>query len=298
MEEFLLTEQEQALKLAERGAIVSIIAYIFLSTAKILVGYFAKSQALAADGWNNFTDILSSIFVLIGLRLSRRPKDDTHQYGHWKIETIASLITSFIMFAVGLKVIIPAFMRFFNHHLEEPDPISCIVGFISAIIMYFVYRYNKKLATNVNSIGLMAAAKDNLSDALTSIGTSVAIIASIWNMPWLDNLTAFIIGFIIIHTAWEIFHQSAFALSDGFEQEKLDEYKNYMEKLDGIRGVRLIRGRQYGANIFIDAVVYMDPNITVKESHDIADHVEEQLMKQFDIYDVELHVEPTPEKEG
>lgn len=293
-----MTEQEQALKLAERGAIVSIIAYIFLSTAKILVGYFAKSQALAADGWNNFTDILSSIFVLIGLRLSRRPKDDTHQYGHWKIETIASLITSFIMFAVGLKVIIPAFMRFFNHHLEEPDPISCIVGFISAIIMYFVYRYNKKLATNVNSIGLMAAAKDNLSDALTSIGTSVAIIASIWNMPWLDNLTAFIIGFIIIHTAWEIFHQSAFALSDGFEQEKLDEYKNYMEKLDGIRGVRLIRGRQYGANIFIDAVVYMDPNITVKESHDIADHVEEQLMKQFDIYDVELHVEPTPEKEG
>lgn len=293
-----MTEQEQALKLAERGAIVSIIAYIFLSTAKILVGYFAKSQALAADGWNNFTDILSSIFVLIGLRLSRRPKDDTHQYGHWKIETIASLITSFIMFAVGLKVIIPAFMRFFNHHLEEPDPISCIVGFISAIIMYFVYRYNKKLATKVNSIGLMAAAKDNLSDALTSIGTSVAIIASIWNMPWLDNLTAFIIGFIIIHTAWEIFHQSAFALSDGFEQEKLDEYKNYMEKLDGIRGVRLIRGRQYGANIFIDAVVYMDPNITVKESHDIADHVEEQLMKQFDIYDVELHVEPTPEKEG
>lgn len=293
-----MTEQEQALKLAERGAIVSIIAYIFLSTTKILVGYFAKSQALAADGWNNFTDILSSIFVLIGLRLSRRPKDDTHQYGHWKIETIASLITSFIMFAVGLKVIIPAFMRFFNHHLEEPDPVSCIVGFISAIIMYFVYQYNKKLATKVNSIGLMAAAKDNLSDALTSIGTSVAIIASIWNMPWLDNLTAFIIGFIIIHTAWEIFHQSAFALSDGFEQEKLDEYKNYMEKLDGIRGVRLIRGRQYGANIFIDAVVYMDPNITVKESHDIADHVEEQLMKQFDIYDVELHVEPTPEKEG
>lgn len=291
-----MNEQEQALKIAEKGAIVSIVAYIFLATFKILIGYVCHSEALSADGWNNFTDILSSVFVFIGIRLSRRPKDDTHQYGHWKIETIASLMTSFIMFLVGLNVLVPAIMRFFHHRLEQPNPASFIVGIFSAMIMFFVYRYNKKLAIQVKSMGLMAAAKDNLSDALTSIGTSVAIIASMWHMPWLDNLAALVIGFIIIHTAWEIFAQSAFALSDGFEQSKLDEYADYIKQIDGVEGLRLIRGRQYGSNIYIDAVVYMNPNMTVKASHDITDIIEQQLMDHFHIYDVEIHVEPTPDK--
>lgn len=293
-----MDEQVAALKTAEKGAIVSIIAYIFLSTMKIITGYIAHSQALIADGWNNFTDILSSLFVLIGLRLSRRPKDDTHQYGHWKMETIASLITSFIMFAIGFNVLIPAIMRFFHHRLEQPDPIAFVIGLISAIIMFFVYRYNKKLAQKVNSLGLMAAAKDNLSDALTSIGTSVAIIASLFHMPWLDNLTALIIGIIIIHTAWDIFAQSAFALSDGFEQAKLDEYQQFIETISGVEGVRNIRGRQYGANIFIDAIVYMDPTMTVQESHDITEIIEKEVMKKFDIFDVEIHVEPDPKQGG
>ena len=293
-----MNEQVVALKTAEKGAIISIVAYIFLSTMKIITGYLAHSQALIADGWNNFTDILSSVFVLIGLRLSRRPKDDTHQYGHWKIETIASLMTSFIMFAIGLNVIIPAIMRFFHHRLEQPDPVAFIVGLISAVIMFIVYRYNKKLAEKVNSMGLLAAAKDNLSDALTSIGTSIAIIASLWHMPWLDNLTALIIGIIIIHTAWEIFSQSAFALSDGFEQEKLDDYRQFIEQIAGVEGVRNIRGRQYGANIFIDAIVYMDPQMTVQQSHDITEIIEKELMQQFDIFDVEIHVEPDPKKGG
>lgn len=291
-----MNEQEKALKMAEKGAIVSIIAYIFLATFKIVTGYVCRSEALSADGWNNFTDILSSIFVFVGIRLSRRPKDDTHQYGHWKIETIASLMTSFVMFLVGLNVLVPAIKRFFTHEIESPNPISFVVGIFSAIVMYFVYRYNKKLAEKVKSMGLMAAAKDNLSDALTSIGTSIAIIATMWHMPWLDNLAALIIGIIIIHTAWEIFSESAFALSDGFEQSKLDEYADYIKKIDGVEGLRLIRGRQYGSNIYIDAVVYMNPYMTVKDSHRITDIIEEQLMDHFHIYDVEIHVEPTPDE--
>lgn len=88
------------LKMGERGAIVSIVAYIILSALKLLIGYTADSEALRADGLNNATDIIASIAVLIGMRLSRRPADSDHTYGHRKAESVASLIASVIMYPV------------------------------------------------------------------------------------------------------------------------------------------------------------------------------------------------------
>lgn len=289
-----MNSRAQQLKIAERGAIISIITYTILAAIKIGIGKWGHSEALTADGWNNFTDILGSVFVLVGLRLSRKPKDSTHQYGHWKIEAIASLLTSIIMFLVGLNVLIPTITRMIRHQMEKPDMLSCIVGFISGGVMFIVYSFNKNLAQRVQSQSLMAAAKDNLSDALTSIGTGIAIVASMWGLPWLDNLTALIIGFIIIKTAFEIFHQSSFELSDGFDQKDLDKYEDFIRTIPGVDGVRQMRGRRYGANIFLDVVVYMNPQMSVQESHQITETIEYRLHKQFGIFDTDVHVEPTP----
>ena len=94
--------------MGERGAIISIIAYICLTALKLVIGSIAGSEALKADGLNNATDIVASIAVLIGLRLAQRPADKDHTYGHWKAETVASLVASFIMMAVGLQVLFEA----------------------------------------------------------------------------------------------------------------------------------------------------------------------------------------------
>lgn len=91
------------LKMGEKGAILSIIAYICLSVIKLWIGYLSNSEALKADGLNNATDIVASVAVLIGLRLSQKPADHDHPYGHWKAETVASLIASFIMMAVASR---------------------------------------------------------------------------------------------------------------------------------------------------------------------------------------------------
>ena len=123
----------ERLKQAERGAILSIGTYIFLSAAKLIVGKLFNSEALFADGWNNFTDVISSVLVLVGLRVSpvQKPSDENHPYGHWKFETIASLATSFIMFFIGIEVIRNAFQAFLNPVTEAPSLISSIVGFFS-----------------------------------------------------------------------------------------------------------------------------------------------------------------------
>lgn len=191
------------LKLGEKGAIISIIAYICLSAIKLLIGYSANSEALRADGLNNATDIVASIAVLIGLRLSQKPADRDHPYGHWKAETVASLIASFIMMAVGIQVLFGAASSMFEGPHESPDLISAWTGIGCAIVMYGVYRYNKRLASQINSQAVMAAAKDNLSDAWVSIGTVVGIIGAQFQLPWLDPLTAIVVGFLICKTAWD-----------------------------------------------------------------------------------------------
>ncbi|MFE5429131.1 cation diffusion facilitator family transporter [Peribacillus simplex] len=280
------------LKLGERGAIISIIAYICLSIMKLVIGYISDSAALKADGLNNTTDIIASIAVLIGLRLAQRPPDKDHGYGHWKSETIASMVASFIMFAVGVQVLIDAVASMLKGGKESPDIIAGYVGVISAIAMYFVYRYNKKLAIKINSKAVMAASKDNISDAWVSIGTAIGIFGSQLNMPWLDPLTAIIVGLLICKTAWEIFIQASHELSDGFDENKIHLYKDVITNVDGVKGIKEIKGRNYGNNEVIDVVILVNSTLDIKEAHDIATHVEKVMMKDHGVYDVHVHVEP------
>lgn len=223
-------DRQQDLKKAETGAILSIVAYIFVTVLKLVVGNLANSKALIADGLNNSTDIIASLVVLIGLRIARKPADKDHTYGHWKAENVASLITSFIMLLIGLEVLYSSIQAMLNHDIQSPDSSAAIVGVISAVIMYGVYFYNKKLSEKVRSSALLAAAKDNRSDAWTSIGTSVAIFTASFNLGWLDNLTAVVVGGLILKTAIDIFRESAFSLSDGFEEELLAAYSAAVKK--------------------------------------------------------------------
>ncbi|CAH0272953.1 cation diffusion facilitator family transporter [Peribacillus simplex] len=280
------------LKLGERGAIISIIAYICLSIMKLAIGYISDSAALKADGLNNTTDIIASIAVLIGLRLAQRPPDKDHGYGHWKSETIASMVASFIMFAVGVQVLIDAVASMLKGGKESPDIIAGYVGVLSAIAMYFVYRYNKKLAIKINSKAVMAASKDNISDAWVSIGTAIGIFGSQLNMPWLDSLTAVIVGLLICKTAWDIFIQASHELSDGFDENKIHLYKDVITNVDGVKGIKEIKGRNYGNNEVIDVVILVNSTLDIKEAHDIATHVEKVMMKDHGVYDVHVHVEP------
>lgn len=280
------------LKLGERGAIISIIAYICLSIIKLIIGYTSDSAALRADGLNNTTDIIASVAVLIGLKLSQRPPDEDHHYGHWKSETIASMVASFIMMVVGVQVLIEAISSMFQGVEESPDIMAAYVGVFSAVAMYFVYRYNKKLANKINSKAVMAAAKDNISDAWVSIGTAVGIFGSQLNMPWLDPVTAVVVGFLICKTALEIFKQASHELSDGFDENKIQFYQDVITKVDGVKGIKEIKGRNYGNNEVIDVVILVNSSLDIKQAHDISTHVEKVMMKDYGVYDVHVHVEP------
>ena len=226
--------------------------------------------------------------------MARKPADKDHRFGHWKIEDLASLITSFIMFFVGFNVLIDTAQKIINKEETLIDPVGAIVGIVSAIIMFGVYLYNKNLAKRVKSKALDAAAKDNLSDAITSLGTSVAIIASSLKFPIVDKLAAIIITFFILKTAYDIFMESSFSLSDGFDQDLLDDYKRAILEIPKITRVKSQRGRTYGSNIYLDIILEMNPDLSVFESHEIADQVEDMLKEDFGVFDIDIHIEPAP----
>ncbi|HFI0795207.1 TPA: cation diffusion facilitator family transporter [Streptococcus suis] len=288
-----MKQQIQNLKLAERGAIISITAYIALSGIKLVAGHIFHSDALTADAFNNISDIIGNIAVLVGLRMAQKPADTDHKFGHWKMEDLASLITSFIMFAVGFQVLYSTLIKIMSNQTVEIDMTGAIVGIFSSLVMVGVYLCNKSLAKKVHSKALEATAKDNLSDAVTSIGTAVAIFAAAFNFPIVDKIAAVIITFFILKTAYEIFMESFFTLSDGFDEELLHKYEEDILKLPKIVAVKSQRGRTYGANIYLDIVLEMNPDLSVYESHEITEQVEQLLTLKHGVFDVDIHVEPS-----
>lgn len=280
------------LREGEKGAWLSIGTYIILSGLKLIVGYIGASEALKADGFNNLTDIIASIAVLIGLRISQKPPDHNHHYGHLRAETVASLVASFIMAAVGLQVILNVGKSFFNPVHETPSVITAIVAGSSALVMYVVYRYNLKLANRINSSAVRAVAYDNRSDALVSIGAGIGILGAIFGFPIIDSITALLVGFLIIKTAYYIFKEAVYTLTDGFNENEVETLSMLVRKVPGVIYLEDFKGRTHGNIMFVDLTVLVDPSLNVVESHRITEQIEEKIHIVKPNCLVLVHIEP------
>ncbi|SEN66104.1 cation diffusion facilitator family transporter [Lihuaxuella thermophila] len=279
-------------KLSEKAAWVSIAAYIALSILKLLAGSIAHSKALTADGLNNGTDILASVAVLIGLRLSRKPADSDHPYGHRRAETIASLVASFIMMAVGLEVFANAGTVLWTGQAEKPDWKAAGVSLFCAVVMYLVYRFNLAVAKKTGSHAVMAAAKDNRSDAWVSMGAAIGIAGAQIQLAWLDPAAAVIVGIMICKTAWDIFREATHKLTDGIDADLLSRLGRSIEEVNGVKRIADLKGRFHGNEILVDVDIKVNPQLNVAESHSITEEIEEKVRKEFNIMHVQVHVEP------
>ncbi|MFC4411573.1 cation diffusion facilitator family transporter [Chungangia koreensis] len=280
------------LKEGEKGAWLSIITYLLLSAVKLSVGIIGSSEALKADGLNNTTDIIASVAVLIGLRISQKPPDQNHHYGHLRAETIASLIASFVMAVVGIQVLINAVQNIGEGRTVEPSILTGVVAAGSALVMYVVYRYNLRLAKRIKSSAVRAAAFDNRSDALVSFGTAIGITGAIFGFPIIDSITALLIGVLIIYTAAGIFKEAVYTLSDGFSIDEVETLSHLVQNVEGVILLKDIKGRTHGNMVFIDLTVTVDPALNVFQSHRITEEIERKISKAKPFSTVLVHIEP------
>ena len=283
------------LKLAQRGAYLSIVTYIILSVLKLYFGVFYDSAAVRADALNNMTDIFASVAVLIGLKISIRPPDDNHPYGHLKSENIASLVVSFIIIFVGVQVLVENVPAIFSPSAAKPNPTVIYISVAGGLIMLAVYYINSQLAAKTNSSSLKSAAMDNLSDSLISLGTAAGLVLTQLGLPIADVIIASVLGLLIIYTGFKILKSAVFALSDGYNDEDLIDHKEDVLEVDGVLDVKSIKGRYHGSSIFLDVTIIVDPEISVTEAHRICDRVEEH-MHDKGIMSLYVHPEPLSEE--
>lgn len=280
------------LKLGEKGAWISIITYILLAIVKLYIGGTGKSEGLTADGLNNLTDTIASITVLIGLKISQKPPDDDHSYGHYRAESIASLITAFIMVTIGIKVTGDGIKSIFLDNSDKPDLVTAWTALGCAVIMYIIYLYNFRLSKKINSPSIKAVAYDNRADALVSIGAFVGIVGTRFGIAFFDVLAAIVVGLLICKTAWEIFRDTAHTLTDGFDTDLLEKIENTIIHTKGVRKVIAVKARTHGNQILVDATICVDPYLTVIESHSITEKIEDKLYKEHHVAETQIHIEP------
>lgn len=280
-------------RLAETGAWTSILAYGVLTAIKWTVGTYAGSFSLAADGLNNLTDVAASVAILVGLRISGKPRDADHPYGHSRAEHVATLVTSFIMASVGVQVSWTSFASLLSPAASSvPEVWALWTAILTAGVMFGVHLYNRRLAARTKSMAIGALAKDNLADALVSTGVVAGIAGARWGLPWLDPLVALIIGVLICKTAAGIFLEASHVVTDGFDPKKLDKYRSTVLDVAGVAAVTDMKARFQGNDVIVEVTVEVDPELSVVDSHEIADEIEHRMQRKHDVKTTLVHVEP------
>ncbi|MCE5256529.1 MAG: cation diffusion facilitator family transporter [Spirochaetaceae bacterium] len=268
----------------------------FLAVAKVGVGVVAGSLAVLSDGIDSATDVLISIMTLIAARVSAKPGDRQHPYGHARAETIATTIISFIILIAGVQVLISAVTAIFSKEPSAmPSMISIWVSVISIIgklaLAWSQFHYGKVADSSM----LIANGKNMRGDVVTSVGVLVGLVITyITKIPVMDKILAALVAIWIIKNAISIFMEANTELMDGSSDPG-----PYQLLFKAIREVpeagnpHRVRLRKIGSMLMVDLDIEVDSAMKVKDAHTIALRVEEAIKKDMpEVYDVIVHIEP------
>lgn len=281
--------------MTRRVTLIGAVVNVLLSIGKIVFGWLGHSQALIADGIHSLSDLISDGMVVVAAKLGNQQADDTHPYGHGRIETLASLGMGLLLILVGVGIIWDGIHRLLApEHLLQPSWLALSVAFISILAKEALYHYTVFAAQQINSNLLKANAWHHRSDAISSVVVLVGVAGSMAGLPWLDAVGAILVAFMIGHVGWELGWQGAQELIDtAVEAEKLQEIEAIINNIYGVKALHQLRTRQMNGEILVDVHVQVEPRLSVSEGHQISEAVQYGLIKKHqDISDVIVHIDP------
>lgn len=279
------------------GAIVNIILTIF----KIIAGALGRSAAMVADGIHSLSDLLSDIVVLVFTHISSKGKDKNHSFGHGKFETLATLIVSVILVAVGAKLMadgVASIIGVMNgNSIPLPGSIALWAAIASIIIKEILYHATIRTARRTNSPVVLANAWHHRSDALSSIGALAGIAgAMILGEKWtiLDPIASCCISIAIIVVAVKMSLPSLAELLETSLPEEIEkDIISIANSVQGVENIHELKTRRNGISYIIDAHIVVDPHISVTEAHNIATDVENALKEKYgNETQINIHIEP------
>ena len=282
---------------ATRVTMVSILGNLLLSAFKLLAGLLAHSGAIISDAVHSASDVFSSIIVIIGVKVSSRESDKEHPYGHERFECVAAIILSVVLFITGLFIGIQAAKNIFGGNyvsLTIPGVLALIAAIISILTKEAMYWYTKINAQKIDSSALMADAWHHRSDALSSIGALIGIAGARLGFPILDPIASEVICIFIIKAAIDIFLDAISKMVDHSCDDSTEEaIRKCALAQKGVMQVDFLQTRVFGNRIYVDIEISADGNMSLYDSHHIAETVHDAIESTFTkVKHIMVHVNP------
>ncbi len=287
-------------KTATRVSVVGIIGNFVLVIFKAIAGLLGHSSAMISDAIHSASDVVSSIIVIVGVKISRKEADEEHPYGHERYESVAAIILAIILLFTGLMIgseAVEVISNRASNPLRAPGRIALVAAIISIICKEIMYRYTIHHANRIGSESLKASAWDHRSDALSSVGALLGIGGAIAGYPILDPIASIIICVFIMRAAYGIFKGAVDQMIDkAAPDEVYEELRACIESQEGVIAIDKLRTRVFGNKIYVDVDIAADGSLTLHEGHEIAERVHDAIEKQFaSVKHIMVHVNPFEE---
>ena len=280
--------------------LVGSLVDFLLGVAKIIVGWFAHSQALIADGVHSLSDLATDFLVLYAAKHAHRAADEDHPYGHGRIETLATVGLGIALIGIALGIGYDAMRRMNSPDLLlDPGWIALGVAALSVLSKEVIYQYTRNAAKRLRSNMLMANAWHSRSDAISSIVVVIGVAGAMMGYTYLDSVAAIAVAVMISKIGFELVLDSTKELIDtALEPEVTDAIRREVFNIDGVRALHMLRSRRSGADALVDLHIQVDPRISVSEGHQIGDTVRRQLLERIEeVTDVTVHIDPEDDEQ-
>jgi len=289
-------QNTQTIRTVRFVTVVGMILNIVLAVAKAAGGLFFYSQALLADAVHSLSDLATDLAVIFGVKFWSAPPDRQHPYGHGRIETLVSAFIGIALAAVAVGLVWDAIGMIRHGSSHGPAGYAFAIAVFSVISKEVLFRWTMAKARGVQSIAMEANAWHHRSDALSSIPASIAIAVAYFfpKLQFIDPLGAIFVSFFVFHAAWTIIRPALQELSEtGVSREDQAKIYRMATSLPGVLGAHALRTRNTGSAIWADIHIIVDPDMTVREGHDLSHRVRDLLVESdLNIVDVVVHLEP------
>ena len=268
-----------------RTSMIGIIANVLLAIFKATVGLLAHSVAIVMDAVNNLTDVFSSVVTIIGTRLSQKPADLEHPFGHGRIEYFSAIVISVIVLSAGITSLIESAIKIF--HPTEPTytTVTLVVIIVAIIVKLFLGRYVKARGEELKSDALIASGSDALFDAVITLSTLVSAgVMLIWDVS-LDGILGVIISLVIIKAGIDMLTSPVNELLGArISSDLVKKIKQEILKHPEVHGVYDIILHNYGPDVLIGSLhISVDETLNAYEIHGLTRHITEELYDQYHV---------------
>lgn len=282
---------------------ISILLNAFLAVIKLTGGIMGNSYAVLSDAANSASDVFYSLIVIIGVKISTKKADSSHQFGHERFECVAAILLSFVLLVTGAGIGYTGISNIATGAYKEFDPptaLALTVTCISVVTKLIMFLYTYKFAKKINSSALKADAFNHASDVLSSLAVIAGIIGAMCGLLILDSVASILVSILIIKAAVEVFMESIRKMTDQSCDEATESaIRECISSDEGVKRLDALMTRLFGNRIFVIAEIACDKDLSLTQAHEIAERVHKKVENNFPLVKhVTVHVNPYFENES